>query len=149
MSAVTGLGQALADGAALGLQFNPVTALLGAVAAAVLMGYPGAPDTRRPLAVAVLVLAWLAGDAARIGRVTVLAETAGGALPWAVPAAWAVVGIVVGYALPAAAGVGVGKRVVKGTGWLSAGFVAATVAGALALVAPALAEGLRRMAGLG
>jgi hypothetical protein len=148
VSAATGLLQALADGAALGLQFNPVTALVSSVIAAVLMGYPTAPDTRRPLAVAVLALAWLAGDAARIGRVAIPAGT-GDVLAWAAPAAWALVGIVVGYVLPAAAGIGVGTRVVRGTGWLSAGFVAATVAGALALVAPALAEGLRRLTGLG
>lgn len=146
MSAAVGFLPALVSGAALGLQFNPVTAVVSAVAAALLAGYSTAPDSRRPLAVGVLALAWVAGDGARIGRV--LDTAPGDGTLWVAVAAWILVGALVGYALPAAAGIGVGRRVVRGTGWLSAGAVAFTIAGALSVTGPAVADGLRGMAGL-
>jgi hypothetical protein len=142
-----GVAAGLAHGIALGLQFNPVTALVGSVIAAALMGYPGAAESRRPISVGVLAIAWLAGDGVHIGlRV---AEAAGGSDPelFTALATWALVGALVGYALPAAAGITVGRRVIRGTGWLSAGAVAGTVAGALALVAPTLAEAFARLVG--
>ncbi|HEX9093772.1 MAG TPA: hypothetical protein VF902_07295 [Coriobacteriia bacterium] len=135
----------LVRGVALGLSFNPVTALVGAVAAAALAGYPGAPDSRRPLALGVLGLAWLAGDGARVGVVVTSARMSGDAAVWAAVVAWVAVGATVGYLAPMLAGITVGRRVLRGTGWLSAGAVALTVAGALALVAPALAESVSRI----
>lgn len=144
MSAASGVAGLLALGLGLGLQFNPVTSFVGALAAAVLVGYPKAPASRRPLAVAVLAAAWLLGDGVRIGSSLVAAPPTL-ALDWAALALWAAVGAAVGYALPAAAGALVGRRVTRGTGWLSAGAVAAAVAGALAVVAPMLADGLTRM----
>ena len=146
MNEAVGLAGVLALGIALGLQFNPLTATVGAVAAAVIFGYPKAPDSRRPIAVAVLALAWLVGDGVRIGA------SLGGSPPkawpdWVAIAARLLASAVVGYVLPAAAGVLVGRRVTHGTGWLSAGAVALTVAGALSLVAPSLAAGVARLGG--
>jgi hypothetical protein len=145
VSAATGLVAALVNGVALGLQFNPLTSLLGCVIASIVAGYPAAPDSRRPIAVSLLALAWLGGDGARIGR----ALGTGGDLALVGLAVWALTSALVGYALPGASGIGVGRRVVRGTGWLSAGAVAFAVSGALTVVGPAVATGLRRMAGVG
>lgn len=139
MSAAAGAAAALVLGLGLGLQYNPLAATLASVAAAVLYGYPGAPSGRRPLAVSVLALGWLAGDGARIGRA--LAETApASGARWAAVLAWVVTGAAVGYVVPAAAGILVGRRVTRGTGWLSAGAVALTVSGALSVLAPIIAD---------
>jgi hypothetical protein len=142
---VTGVAGILALGVGLGLQFNPVSSLVGALLAAVLVGYPNATAARRPVAVAVLTGAWLLGDGARIGR-DLLASPPKVALDWAPIVLWAVVGVLVGYVVPATAGALVGQRVTHGTGWLSAGAVALAVAGALTVVAPMLADGVTRLA---
>ena len=147
MTAAAGIAGVLALGVALGLQFNPLTATVGAVLAAVIFGYPKAPEARRPIAVSVLALAWLAGEGVRIGAS--LATTPPKAWPdYAALAARVVAGAVVGYVLPAAAGAFVGRRVTRGTGWLSAAAVALTVAGALSAVAPMLADGVVRLGGV-
>ena len=133
----------IVQGAALGLQFNPLTAAVGCVAAAVLAGFPEAPESRRPLAAGVVALAWLLGDGARIGAA--LMGNMGTTPPAVALVVWATVGLLVGYVAPTLAGVAVGTRVVRGTGWLSAGAVAPLFAGALSIVAPALAEVLARL----
>lgn len=146
MNAAVGLAGVLALGVALGLQYNPLAATVGAVAAAMLYGYPKAPESRRAIAVAILALAWLAGDGVRIGAS--LATSAPKGWPdWAALTARTLTSALVGYVLPAAAGAIVGRRVTRGTGWLSAGAVALTVAGALSLVVPTLADGVARMGG--
>jgi hypothetical protein len=147
VNAAVGLAGVLALGVALGLQYNPLAATVGAVGAAVLYGYPGAPDSRRPIAVAVLALAWLAGDGVRIGA-SLAASPPRGWPDWAALVARTLVSATVGYVLPAAAGAIVGRRVTRGTGWLSAGAVALAVAGALSLVAPTLADGVARLGGV-
>jgi len=147
VSAAAGLAGVLALGVALGLQFNPLTATVGAVAAAALYGYPRAPEARRPIAVAVLALAWLAGDGVRIGASLATAPI-GSWADLATLAARVLAGGAVGYALPAAAGAIVGRRVTRGTGWLSAATVALMVAGALAVVSPTLADSVARLGGV-
>jgi len=147
VNAVAGIAGVLALGIALGLQFNPLTATFGAVIAAALYGYPKAPEARRPIAVAVLALAWLAGDGVRVGA-SLAAAAPHTATDWVTVAARVLAGALVGYAVPAAAGIIVGRRVTRGTGWLSAGAVALTVAGALTLVAPVIADGLARIGGV-
>lgn len=127
----------LAHGVALGLQFNPLTSVVGCVIAAALAGYPGAPEHRRPLSVGVLALAWLVGDGVGIG--TTLASKSGAPL-WPAALAWIVLGVLVGYVVPTLVGVAVGTRVIRGTGWLSAGAVALASAGALSVVSPWLAD---------
>jgi hypothetical protein len=146
VTAAAGLAGTLGLGVALGLQFNPLTSLVGSTVAAVLYGFPSAAQARRALAVAVLAAAWLAGEGVAIGRrlADTRPATAADGLPLA---AWVLVSLVVGYAVPAAAGALAGRRVVRGTGWLSAGAVAFTVAGALSLVAPRLADGVARIGG--
>jgi hypothetical protein len=146
VTAAAGLAGTLGLGVALGLQFNPLTSLVGSTIAAVLYGFPSATQARRVAAVAVLAVAWLAGEGAAIGR-RLAATPPGGAPDWLPLGAWALVSLAVGYAVPAAAGAMAGRRVVRGTGWLSAGAVAFTVAGALALVAPTLADGVARIGG--
>jgi hypothetical protein len=135
----------LAVGIGLGLQFNPVTSVVGSVIAAVLVGYPKAPTARRPWAVAVLAIAWLVGDGAAIGR-SISAAPPKGLADWVGIAVWVGVGALVGYAVPAAAGALVGRSVTRGTGWLSAGVVALSVAGAFAVVAPFVADAIARLA---
>jgi hypothetical protein len=125
-------------GFASGLQFNPLVAVIGPAAAAGLMGHPKARYQRMWPGVAVVVAAWLAGDGFRVLFAAAHGgSTAGG---WAALALWAVVGLAVGYAAPAAAGAYVGRSVTHGTGWLSAIFVAALVAGALTGIGSAAAH---------
>jgi hypothetical protein len=146
VTAAAGLAGTLGLGVALGLQFNPLTSLVGATIAAALYGFPAATQARRALAVAVLAGAWLVGEGAGIGRR--LAESPPRTpAEWLPIAAWALVGLAVGYAAPAAAGALAGRRVIRGTGWLSAGAVAFAVAGAIALAAPTLADGVARIGG--
>jgi hypothetical protein len=146
VSGLAGLVQQVGVGIALGLQYDPVTSVVASAVAAMLVGYPKAPNWRRPAAIAVLVIAWLLGDGARVGA-TLVGTPAHGSGSWVVLAAWVVVGVSVGYALPAAAGAMSGRHVIRGTGWLAAGAVAFTVAGAVALLAPLLADALARAAG--
>ncbi len=146
MSTLASLLSKLGMGVALGLQFDPLTALFGALAAAVLVGYPKAPAWRRPAAAAALGVAWLVGDGVRVGRSLLPA------LPAAWPdrlsiALWMLTSAAVGYLIPAAAGIMVGRRVMRGTGWLSAGAVALSVAGALSVLAPMLADRVSQVVG--
>jgi len=143
---VEGLATVVALGVGLGLQFNPVTSLVGSLVAAVVFGTPRASAARRPLAVAVLAVAWLAGDGVAIGR-SIAADPPKAPTDWTAVVLWALVGALVGYVVPAAAGALVGRRVTRGTGWLSAGAVALAVAGALVVIAPVLADGVTRFAG--
>jgi hypothetical protein len=142
----------LRDGAALGLGFNPIVALVGAAIAAGLAGYGGAPEVRRPLAVAALLVAWLGGDGLRVlARARDAYDGVAWLLTgpqwttWVALATWAVVGAAVGYVLPAVAGVAVGRRVHKGTGWLSAIMVSGSTSLALAAIAPYVADALRAL----
>lgn len=128
---------AIADGARLGVQFNPLFATIGSAIAAALLGYPKAPVERRFTAGAVIAIAWLTGDGLRIlGRardtidgIGALANAVSG---WIVLGLWALVGIALGYVLPMVVGVAVGRRVTFGTGWLAAATIAVAVSLALA-----------------
>jgi hypothetical protein len=92
-----------------------------------------------------LVAAWAIGDGIRIAGSAVSDPRYGSA--YVAVALWAVVSFAVGYALPALAGMFVGRRVTHGTGWLSAGTVALTLSLALVVIAPRLADGVRLLAG--
>jgi hypothetical protein len=141
------LGAAL-GGVRWGLQFNPLAVMVGSVGAAALSGYPKAPRSRWFWSALLLAGAWLVGDG-----LSVAVKLGGGSAAVVTPLQWwnvaimAVVSLVVGYALPAAAGAYVGRRVTHGTGWLSAMAVAAVVAGAVLAVAPALADAASRALG--
>jgi hypothetical protein len=133
------------DGLALGLQFNPIAAMAGAVVAAALAGWPKAPRVRVAWAWIVLAVAWAVGDGIRIAGSAVSDPRYGPA--YVAVAMWSLVGFAVGYAAPALAGMFVGRRVTHGTGWLSAAAVALTVSLAMAVLAPRLADGVRFLAG--
>jgi hypothetical protein len=121
-------GEAVWQAIRLGLQFNPVFAVCGAAVAAGLLGYPRAPRERGFWAGAAIVVAWLAGDGLRVlararDVYDGVAATSSGSPAWlaVLPLVlWALVSLVVGYLLPAWAGVIVGRRVTHGTGWLAA-----------------------------
>ncbi|TDB37882.1 MAG: hypothetical protein D9V44_07485 [Actinobacteria bacterium] len=129
---VTGAVRALWQGASLGVQYNPVFGIGGAVVAAALLGYPRAPRERRFWAGAVIAVAWLAGDGLMIlGRTREVVDGVG-AFALVTPAwsayllvtVWAVVSLGLGYVAPALVGITVGRRVTHGTGWLAATAIA-------------------------
>lgn len=125
----------LAAGAALGLRFAPLYAAVTAAAAAALAGHRRAPRSRAWLAAVVVIAGWIAGDGIRI---------AGSSVPISTLVTWAVVGLAVGYALPALAGAYVGRQVHKGTGYLSAAVVALMFVSAVAAVTGPIADALMR-----
>lgn len=118
-------------GALLGLTFNPVTALVGAA----LGGALGARG-RIGWALAAVLGAWMLGDGARVTAAAVSAVQEAAGEPAAAVVAphvmWGLVGLAVGYALPAWAGAYVGSRVTHGTGWLTGAAIAAAVSAAVA-----------------
>ncbi len=124
----TGVVQALWHGVQLGIQYNPVFGIGGAIAASALLGYPRAPRERRFWAGAALVVAWLVGDGLQIiGRardvfdgVGAFAHTTPAWAAYVLLATWALVTAAVGYVAPAWLGIHVGRRVTHGTGWLAA-----------------------------
>ncbi len=119
---------AIREGLLLAAQFNPVTALIGAVIGAVALSR-GADVLRVAIAVVALAGAWYLGDGARV--LVFLGDVPGatGAAGWTAVALWAIGGMVLGYVLPALAGGFVGRNVTFGTGWASAAVVAAMVTG--------------------
>ncbi len=146
------VARALIGGLALGLSFNVVAAAVGAVLAAILGTLKARRGGGLSLPAALVVLAaWLVGDGLEIligGLALVRRGTAllgPGAPAWLtalVLAEWALVGLLVGYALPAALGVAVGRRVHWGTGWLSSGAVALAAVGALGVLGSAGASAM-------
>ena len=124
----THVTSALWKGVLLGLQYNPVFGIIGAVVAAAVLGYPKAPRERRFWAGAAIVVTWLVGDGLMIVGRTREAFDGLGSFAQMTPAwvvyillaAWAVVAVCVGYIAPAWAGIIVGRRVTHGTGWLAA-----------------------------
>ncbi len=136
--------QALSSGITLAISFNPLFALVGATAAAALAGRRKASHEQRFWAGSLLVGAWLVGDGLRIlARARDAHDGVGRMLPespmwadWTLLATWALIGLTVGYGIPAWAGAFAGRRVTHGTGWLAAGSVAAgTVLAVSSLVA--------------
>jgi hypothetical protein len=134
LSAATALGQ-LATGVASGLQFNPIAAAVAATLAAALSGYRRAPRSRLWWSAGVLLAGWAAGDGLRI---------AGSSSAPLHLAAWAIVGLAIGYVVPAVLGAYVGRQVHRGTGYLSAGAVALMLVPALSAVVDPIATALMR-----
>lgn len=134
MSDVPSLAGALAQGARLALEFNPVAAALSAALAAFVAGSQRAGRRGGIVAGAVLIAGWLLGDgAAFAAAVADAAQPSGGVGIAAALAAWACGSLALGYALPAVIGIAVGRRVFFGTGRLAAAMVA--FGSSLALVA--------------
>lgn len=108
------------------------------MAAMLLARDPG--PARWALAIGVLLGSWVLGDGllaiARAHEAT--ATGAASATLWVTLVLWALGGFALGYALPAWAGTFVGRRVTFGTGWASAGVVAASLAGAIAAITGAI-----------
>ncbi len=149
MGAIGALLAPVVGGLALGVAFNPAASLVGAPIAAALAGSPRAANGRFAWAAAAAVAAWLLGDGFRV--MARLQDTLAGR-PVAGPssglvllAAWALAGLALGYLLPAALGAYVGRQVVRGTGWLSAAFVAGLASTALASLASPAAGSLLRL----
>lgn len=142
-------------GLALGVSFNPLASLVGSTLAAAVYGPPTAGRDARLWCVTIVLISWLLGDGFRVmarwrdvaeGGVRLLPASA---LPWTVPVIlglWAAVSLGGGYALPTAVGVFVGKRVVHGTGRVSAAVIAATTALALSALASPISGWLGRLA---
>ena len=135
--------QALTLGLSLGSAFNTVVAVGGAALAAALCGYPKAPRYRTVWAVSALLLAWLIGDGFRVmargmdlsdGTGRLLGSGAPVWMEWQLIVVWGLVTLGIGYALPAWMGAYVGRRVVHGTGWLSAIVVSASVVYGLSII---------------
>lgn len=132
--------RAVLYGLELALQYNPLTALVGATLAAALLAPRDRAMERRIWAASAIVIPWLAGDGLRVLARTrdvydgyALTRLTGGstAIGYTAIAVWAVAGLLVGYVLPMWAGAFVGRRVTHGTGWLAAASIA--VAASLAL----------------
>lgn len=134
------LAAAIGAGFQLGAAFNPLASLIGAVLAAAIIA-TGRGWRRVAAGVAVLVLGWMVGDGwiliesgraiAEGNPLVVQAE------PWASWTAlgiWGAAGLLIGYGVPALAGAYAGRRVVWGTGWLTAGSLAAAVSAAIAQI---------------
>lgn len=139
MSDAPALAGALAQGARLALEFNPVAAALSAALAAFVAGSQRAGRRAGIMAGAVLVGGWLLGDgAAFAAAVADAARPTGGVAAAAALAAWSCGGLALGYALPAAIGIAVGRRVFFGTGRMAAATVAFGSSLALAALAGAL-----------
>jgi hypothetical protein len=124
-------------GVALGLQFNPLASAVGATLAAGLEGRPRGTKGFTAAAVAVIVAAWVVGDfltarSAGIG--------AGAPVRYVVLGVQYVTSFSIGYALPAAAGIYVARRTIRGFGWPSAAFVALAISGALSVIAPRIGD---------
>jgi len=139
---VVGLGwsEGLVFGLALGLSFNPLTAILGSSVGAALSGSPRSGDKRLGSGLTVLAVAWLLGDGFRV--MARLRDALDGVWPSAsadtaevlvVLVGWAVAGAVVGYLVPFVFGRTVGRRVTHGTGWLTAGSLAAAATVTMAI----------------
>jgi hypothetical protein len=130
----------------LAVQYNPLVAVVSAVVAAAVAGYPKAPRGRWRTAALIVCAGWLIGDGLRVlGHARDLADGVRGAAylapggpAWLVLGVWALGGLAVGYALPASVGARVGRSVTHGTGWLAAGGVAGGLSVALSAIVGAL-----------
>lgn len=129
----------IAEGWSFALAFSPIFSMVGSAACAALLARRPGPG-RRSLALGVLTGAWLLGDGMRvIGQARALVDSGGGdAAAWVMLAVWAAGSLGLGYIAPAWAGTFVGRRVTRGTGWISAAVVAATVSAALGAIGTAL-----------
>jgi len=140
--------QAVATGAALAASFNPLASLIASPLAALMTGGKRRPPRRRTgFAAAVLAAGWLAGDGFRIlglahqayASAAGIAEvTTSGWTAYLTLAIWGSGSIVAGYLLPVWAGVFVGRRVIHGTGWASAAWVAGSASITLSMLASVL-----------
>ena len=131
------LWTAMRDGALLGVQYNPLAAVVTAALAAALWGYPKVSRDRRWWALLVVAVGWLAGDGLRVlararDYYDGVAAYAAEGLPtwpgWTNLAVWALVTLALAYLGPALVGGAVGRRVTHGTGWLAAAAIAVALA---------------------
>lgn len=118
------------------LSFDPFVSLVAAAASAVLWtrarSWPGVA-----LSWLVLAVAWALADGVLVVAMLDRAASQGGSdRPLLV--AGGIASAALGYAVPAWTGVFVGKRVVRGTGWMSAIVVSLTASGALSAIAARL-----------
>lgn len=121
----------------MGLQFNPIAAAASSAMAAAISGYKRAPRGTAWWSAAIVLSGWAVGDGIRLAGAAQVPEYM---------ATWAIVGLLVGYALPAVAGAYVGRRVHLGTGWLAAGAVALMLAPVLSVLGGALSAALWKVA---
>jgi len=128
-----GIGKALLAGASLGLWYDPFFAVLGAAAAAGLLGWrERVSPWRWAAASALLVAFWALGDGIRIAlraREAAASPLVNGEpwLNWLALGTWAFVGFVAGYVFPAAVGIAAGRMQRRGPGWPAAVAVAIAI----------------------
>ena len=144
----------LLAGLALGLAFNPVTAVVGSAAAAVLGTVLSRRGGRSAWWLAVAVGAWAVGDGAGVFvQASALARGVSRLLGTAPPVwasvlfvgAWVLGGLAFGYLVPAGFGVAVGRRVTFGTGRRAAAAVAVTLCLAILAAVPTVAGALLKV----
>ncbi|MDA3936916.1 MAG: hypothetical protein PF636_08715 [Actinomycetota bacterium] len=134
-------------GLELAIRFNPVFAVVGATVAAALSGRKNALHEHRFWAGSILVGAWLIGDGMRViarsrdvyDGVARLDPSLPVWADWTTIALWAVLGLTIGYGLPAWAGAFAGRRVTHGTGWMTAAAIAVGTALAISSLAAYIA----------
>jgi len=137
------LWASLVDGVGLAAQYNPLVALVTAVLACVLAGYPRATRERQHMSELVIAVGWLLGDGLRIlghGRDLYdgIAVTGSDWVAWGTLVVWAAGSLALGYLLPVFVGTTVGRRVTHGSGWLAAGGMAAASSAAITALVAAL-----------
>ncbi|MDI6843048.1 MAG: hypothetical protein QMC94_01435 [Anaerosomatales bacterium] len=130
---------AVRDGWRLALEFNPLASALGAVAAGLVAGFRGAGRPHAVLAAAVVLGGWLVGDGSAVMGALGVSTAPSQTGPVLTLAVWAIGGLVLGYVVPAAAGVFVGRRVFFGTGRLAAASVGLGTSLAIAVLARVIA----------
>ena len=133
---LTSLPCSFGAGVSMGIAYNPILSVVGAAVAAAL--FVGVSPKRALAGAGTLLCFWLFGDGLRvIARARDLADGLAHAPAsidsWVLISTWGLVGLLLGYALPAWAGAFAGRRVIFGTGWLTA--VAVSVGLSLTLAA--------------
>lgn len=140
MSDAQALAGALAQGARLALEFNPVAGVAAAASAGLLAGAPRASRVQARSAAAAVVACWLLGDGpALAGALASAGQLSGpGLVAAAQVATWAIGGLCIGYAVPAAVGVTVGRRIIFGTARLAALMTGVATATAIAAISASM-----------
>lgn len=140
MSDVADLARALVQGGRLALEFNPVAAVVAAGAAGLIAGTPRASRRHARWAAAAVLGCWALGDGPAVAGLlsSIAGSTAAIAGPVTQLVVWAAGGLCLGYLVPAAVGVSVGRRVVFGTARLAGAVTGSTIALTVSLIAGTL-----------
>ena len=130
---------AVVSGILIGLRFHVIAAgIAAALAAGIWVGF-GDKVPSRVAALLIVFFGWLIEDGwAMFSPAAEIASGPSNVYEWIGTVLWGVISLAYGYALPTWVGVFVGSRVKKGTGWLSASFIAAVTPIVLGLISGSL-----------